>query len=392
MACQWDFHPNDHHRAYWLQESNYTKQELVDALLDEYRKMMRSQCQQSLIMSKMVIFLGCLGILSATLALATLSRKMFSQVSFLYFEAVNIITIPYMVFLIEYGIEHSFSDPVHLRWYPWALLVAYGHGRGLINVLPAWINVIVLAAAVERVVACHLPQFFKKVNNRMVCITLIVSAFPICLVIYIPHVFAVELKRTTTKIGVLYEPVQTAWGRSNAAMHYAYFADSLAILGVVLHLVTGLLVVWGLIKRTRLRNSLKVDASADTRNKCIDLCYLQMCETLPLLIFHAFRVSANQTPVTKDFFVLPFSVDGVPEALANVRIARLNMTLQTVAIISGAVAHSMSFYFYIAFCPNIRNGFFEMTKSVHIGWCDMKSFLKKMQSSETELQTLRART
>lgn len=333
------------------------------------------------------------GLLGCILALITFSRKEYKIcVTMMYHRAINAIEIFNALLTLQAAV-HAFYGPQLLKYQAWAYFSVYVAEK-LRNVLFCWVNLIVLWVSIERVLACLFSAQFEAINRKPVAIAIIGFASVVATAIFLPYGFSVDCAYDNKTAA--YKIVASAWSTSTnrGFKEYSLLLSIFMICHAGLLFASSLAALAGLMSMTKRKRALikaatsKSNSSRELLKQCslnIQLCILQMCETIPcianefLFVYLTVRYSFT-SPFLATLPAAPQTLT-YDQAVINGNMYYVYLYLAMINGIGVLVSHFCRFYWYLIFSPKVRSSFVAALKRDNqiSATITMKSEIKESQ-------------
>lgn len=321
--------------------------------------------------SGVVKIVGCfIGVISSVASLITFTRKPFRMVSFSYHCMINAADLLDCFMFLDDGLSYILKSYEYTP--DWVRMRAY-FTTSFNEVCQYWVNLLIVWVAFDRYAACMSPWLFRWINTKRAAAIVAVLTFLIAVGINSPD---------TVKPYKYYDPTTGAsveiYSAFRKSAFYKSYQQFSTMYGLVIDcctvVATGAVVV-GLARMYRRKRKLAnfdgAPADMDRHRRLkecsltIQLCVLQLCESLPLIVHETLHFIHDQVVESKspDFITkLPMNLR-YEEAVDKVNAFVVGRYLWLALRVASMVSHCFHFYWYIIFSPRVRNYILERRRN-----------------------------
>lgn len=411
---------DDPNAAWWL---NYTiwngSQDQIRSYICRYHDLLDFKRICSSVESNAVLMFGIFGFLGGFWSIATLQQKSFRIADFFLFRLVGYLET------VQMAVVTSMSIVGFLRCdLSYACTFFWAHVANTVsNVCADAVDLIVLFLCIERTVACVLPHFFHMFHSTNCWTMVAVWSLVIPLLFSLFQAF---------ELTIIHDEIDNRYVDEPSPFSQTQFYESLVKINTIRFYVTAALIATATIcsvigfslmarrKRKLTQNSLpaqqkpkksngssprsplidsrtsqgqlSTDGGSDVARRATklqrDLCCLQLCLAIPVVINHMLYAMGLNTSysftVGKQAFEKNLSYESAAEQLDRTR-SFIYLRLST--NISNVLGHGLHFYLYLLFSYKVRHGFCLLIKTCKRKILGRKNSAKKISLTMAEGST-----
>lgn len=300
------------------------------------------------------------GFPSSILAFLLFCRKDFNSNSFLYHRAINVIEFFYALIMLLSTIKWYIGDSEVRKSLFWTMYNCFIWYR-LDSSFTTSVEAIIVWVAIERALLCNSPKGFSKINHRYLAYAIIISICLVSFLLYLPSTFVITY--TKNNVTGLYDRFPTGFSDSILYQIYSRAVGVLPYLEVCTLAPGAAMTVFGLVQISARKKKLISSAGfhsasskqlLDQINVNRQLCLLQVCESVPLLL--AFSIlaylKAENNMLTMDPLVL--SKMSITDAMRILTRVEYFMYASETGNALHVFAHSTHFYRYFLLSVKVR--------------------------------------